>query len=118
MFCAFVHALQQQLAEDIDTAMVNPWDDDVKSEPIEEEKQSWAHFSVAVETEIRTGGPLIVDGIMSEATRVDQFKRLTFSLIPFGHHCEEFDGFCKEPLLNLNKDLLQILTCLPDCDAA
>ena len=85
--------------------MVNPWDDDVKSEPTEEEKQSWAHFSVAVETEIRTGGPLIVDGIMSEATRVD-------------HHCEEFDGFCKEPLLNLNKDLLQILTCLPDCDAA
>eukprot|EP00435_Cladocopium_sp_Y103_P039651 s2889_g10.t1 len=69
LFCAFIHALQLQLAEDIGAAMLNPGDDDVKPEPTEEEKQGWAHFCLAVETEIRTGAPLVVDGIMSEATR-------------------------------------------------
>lgn len=111
LFCTFLDALQRELAENIGEILLDPGLEVVKPEPNDEEKQSCFQFCAALEDEFRTGAPLVVDTIMEEkdSAQAAKFKKLTFSMVPFGARCEEQDEFIIQPLLHLTKDLIALI---------
>lgn len=111
LFSSFVPKLQRQLAEDIGEALLLPGMHDVKPDPGAAMKQLFSQFGTSLEHELRSNAHLVLNGIlMADLARIEEFKKLTFSAIPFGARCEEFDWEYSKLLVNCTKEMIEQLT--------
>lgn len=111
LFSSFVPKLQRQLAEDIGATLLSPGMWDVKPDPGAAMKQLFSQFGAALEHELQSSAHLVLNGIlMADLARIDEFKKLTFSAIPFGTRCEEFDWEYSKLLVNCTKEMIAQLT--------